>query len=264
MPPPRASHRAVLAEQVVQQRVGRVRRRGRRGRRPSPWPRRGAAGGAAAARRVGAAAARRRRPASGRRRPSAGASGVVARLAPARLARRLRCGLRLLRGRVLASWPSRPPGRAPARARSRSRAAPGRRRRRRPRWSSPSPRTRTRRRREVRRAARDRRRRVGRALVDEQPGAQVVADRVEAVDRGRLVEDVVHQALDAAGVAEGLEHLAQRSCRPAARPWPARADRRSRAARRSPPACRSWTPRRASRRPGSRPARTARGGGRRC
>src|SRR3712207_6421412 len=47
------------------------------------------------------------------------------------------------------------------------------------------------------------------ARVDEDVGPQVVADAVVAVDRRDLEEDVVHQALDAAGVAEALEREAQ-------------------------------------------------------
>ena len=59
---------------------------------------------------------------------------------------------------------------------------------------------------EAGRAAVDRRRVVARAGVEDQARAQVVAEGVEAVDGGHLVEDVVEQALDAAAPLEGLEH----------------------------------------------------------
>ena len=169
-------------------RRGRRRRRRGRGRR---WRRAPSRGGVAVGRRPSAAC---------RRACAACASGACSR----RLASSRRLDLRLLGLLDLLAERARQRDR-------RSRAAPGPRRRRRsplaalavtptptrrPSGTSPSsPAT-----------GSDG---VGRALVDEQAGAQVVADRVEAVDRGRLVEDVVHQALDAVGVAEGLEHLAQ-------------------------------------------------------
>ena len=48
----------------------------------------------------------------------------------------------------------------------------------------------------------------------DQAGAQVVAERVEAVDRRDLEEDVVHQALDAAGLVEAREQRGRGSSRP--------------------------------------------------
>ena len=63
---------------------------------------------------------------------------------------------------------------------------------------------------ELARAARDGARVVDRAGVEEQARPQVVAEGVEAVDGGHLVEGVVEQALDAAALLERLEHLPQR------------------------------------------------------
>ena len=187
-------------------------------------------------------AARRRRRRGRARRPRAGARhGAAARrrrhaaALPAAACRRV-LGRRLrppvLLAPVLASWrcfcwacvwTCRPSAAASA---ARCARAPGRRRR-----AERGARGRGRRRgadaSEVRRAAARRLRRVGRALVDDQPGAQVVADRVEAVDRGHLVEDVVHQALDAAACCwKDSSSAAQVSRRPAARPSRACAGRR--------------------------------------
>src|SRR3954451_7155716 len=62
---------------------------------------------------------------------------------------------------------------------------------------------------EERVAAGDGRGGVGRARRGDEDGAQVVADRVVAVGAGALVEDEVQQALDAAGVQEVLQQAGE-------------------------------------------------------